>query len=158
MFNEKFWLAIAFLAFIAALFKFAKSSIIKSIDDKSKKIAEEILQAHDLKEKAEKLLQTAEKYAAESAVYSKKLMQDAEIEAQRFLDEAKKTANEEINKKTNAAFERIKQEQLQTIRNIKSEILTSALNEIENGVLKNLDQKQNEIVLSQATSVLSKNI
>ena len=67
MFNEKFWLAIAFVAFLALLLKFARTAITKSLDDKSKAIAEEILAAKDLKEKAVKLLAHAEKFSSESS-------------------------------------------------------------------------------------------
>lgn len=154
MFNEKFWLAIAFFTFIALVIKFAKSSIIKSLDDKSKAIAEEILAAKELKEKATKLLAAAEKFSQESSVYSAKLMKDAETEAQKFLNEAQKSAEEEVSKRTAAALERIKQEEALTIREIKNNILSSAMQSIENGALKNLDEKQSEAVFAKAAQDL----
>jgi F-type H+-transporting ATPase subunit b len=100
MFNEKFWLAIAFFAFIALVIKLAKSSIAKSLDDKSKAIAEEILAAKEMKERALKLLASAEKYNSESLNYSQKLIKDAEVEAQKFLAEAQKSVEDEVAKKT----------------------------------------------------------
>ncbi len=155
MFNEKFWLAIAFTAFLALLFKLARTSIGKALDDKSKAIAEEILAAKELKEKAVKLLASAEKFANESSTYAQKLIKDAENEAQKFLTEAQKSAEDEVTKKTAAAIERIKQEEAITIRDIKNEIVSLALQAAENGAIKNLNEKQNEIVLAKATQDLS---
>jgi len=155
MFNEKFWLAIAFVAFLALLLKFARTAITKSLDDKSKAIAEEILAAKDLKEKAIKLLAQAEKFSSESSSYAQKLIKDAENEAQKFLAEAQKSVEDEVAKKTAAAFERIKQEEAITIRDIKSRIISSALQAAENGAMKNLNETQNETVLAKATQDLS---
>ena len=52
MFNEKFWLAIAFLTFVGLIIKYVGPKITKSLDQKSKEIAEEILAAKEMKEKA----------------------------------------------------------------------------------------------------------
>lgn len=153
MFNEKFWLALAFAAFIALLLKFARSAITKSLDDKSKIIAEEILAAKELKEKAIKLLAEAEKFNKESLSYSQKLIKDAEIEAQKFLDEAQKSAEEEVAKKTAAALERIKQEESRTLQEIKNKIISAAISDFENRA-QSLDEKQISNVLGKATQDL----
>ncbi len=155
MFNEKFWLAIAFAAFITLIIKLARTSITKSLDDKSKAIAEEILAAKEMKERAIKLLASAEKYNQESLNYSQKLIKDAELEAQRFLADAQKSVEDEVAKKTAAAFARIEQEQMEAMRKIKNQIIASALQAVENSVT-NLDEKQSEAVLSHATQDLSK--
>ncbi len=158
MFNEKFWLAIAFLAFLALLLKFARKAISKGLEDKSKAIAEEILAAKELREKAKKLLEAAEKHAAESANYAQQLIKDAEDEAQKFLNEAQKTAEDEVAKKTSAAAERIKQEEASAIREIKHKIINNALKDVENGALKNLNEQKNNIVLTKAIRDLEQNI
>ena len=61
MFNEKFWLAIAFLSFVALCIKYVLPKINKALDTKSKKIAEDILMAKKLREQAEKLLEEAKR-------------------------------------------------------------------------------------------------
>ncbi len=150
MFNEKFWLAIAFASFLTLLYKLARKTIAKSLEDKSRSIAEEILAAQEMKAKAAQLLESTEKFAKESNSYAEKLMKDAEKEAQKFLDEARKSAEEEVAKKTAAAAERIRQEELLVISEIKNKIITSAVAEVENIALKNLSNEQNEAVLANA--------
>ena len=70
MFNEKFWLAIAFTSFVLLILKYVRPLIIKALDNKSKQIAEEILAAKEMKEKALRLLERAEKSYEDSINFS----------------------------------------------------------------------------------------
>ncbi len=155
MFNEKFWLAVAFTVFAALIIKLTKSKLTKSLDDKSKAIAEEILAAKEMKEKAVKLLASTEKYNQESLDYSQKLIKDAELEAKKFLADAQKSVEEEVAKKTAAALIRIEQEQMEATRKIKNQIIASALQTVANDAVS-LDEKQNDAILARATQDLEK--
>ena len=158
MFNEKFWLAIAFATFILLLLKLARKAIGKSLDDKSKLIAEEILAAKELKERAVKLLANAEKFSQESTSFAQKLIKDAEIEAQKFLAEAQKSVEDEVAKKTAAAAERIKQEEALATSHVKEKIVSEALKEVEAKLQKNLSDQQSNSVLNKAIQDLGQNI
>ncbi len=158
MFNEKFWLAIAFATFILLLLKLARKAIGKSLDDKSKLIAEEILAAKELKEKAVSLFASAEKFSQESTAFAQKLIKDAEIEAQKFLAEAQKSVEDEVAKKTAAAAERIKQEEALAISQIKEKIVSAAVGEVEAKLQKNLSEQQSNSVLTKAIQDLGQNI
>jgi F-type H+-transporting ATPase subunit b len=156
MFNEKFWLAIAFLTFVVFIIKLVGPKMLKALDQKSKEIAEEILAARELREKAVKLLAAAETYHQESMIYSQKLISDAELEAKNFLAEAEKNVTEEVTKRTNAAYERIKNEEEKTLREVKSAIVATALKTIEDEAAKNLDKKNSDYLLSEATQNFGK--
>jgi len=127
MLNEKFWLAIAFLSFFSLIIRFVWPKLAKSIDSKSKSIAEEILAAKEMKEKAQKLLNDAEKFYQESLNFSKKLAQDAEVEAQKLAAESKEILESELKKKTAAALDRIKLEEERIIREIKLKIINDTM-------------------------------
>src|SRR3989338_8087571 len=101
-FDEKLWLAIAFFSFLALIIKYVWPLIAKALDNKSKQIAEEILQAKEMKQKAE-------------------------LEAQKLIKETEHVLKEELKKKTNAAQDRIKTEQESAIRTIKSKIILDAM-------------------------------
>ena len=83
MFDEKFWLAIAFLAFIALLIKYAKTSILNAINQKALDITKAISDAKKAKEDAEKLLKEVEQYQLESKSYAQKLISDAQKEVEK---------------------------------------------------------------------------
>ncbi|MBM5781978.1 MAG: ATP synthase F0 subunit B [Pelagibacterales bacterium] len=156
MFDEKFWLGIAFLIVAGSIVKWVFPIIARSLDNKSKSIAEEILTAKEMKEAAERLLASAEKYYNESLAQSQKLIKDAEIEAARFLSDAQKSVNDEVSKRTSVAYDRIKLEEEKAIRDVKKAIIAAAIHTVEIESSKGLSKKDNDQILSQATQNFSK--
>lgn len=156
MFNEKFWLAIAFLAFILLVLKFARASILKSLDGKSKAIAEEILAAKEMKEKAIYLLEKSERFQKESEAYAKKLIKDAEDEAAKFTAEAKQMVADEISKKTAASLERIKMEEVIAVREIKTKIVETAIKNMSENISKEMGKAHHDHLIAQATEDFQK--
>ncbi len=147
-FDEKFWLAIAFFAFATLIIKFVWPLIAKGLDNKSKKIAEDILTAKDLREKAEKLLASAEKYYQESTDFAQKLLKDAEDEAKKLAADSRDTLEKEVSKKTAAALERIKIEEESAIREIKTKIVSTAIDGLSSKM--DLDQKIHENLVEKS--------
>ena len=144
MLNEKFWLAVAFLSFLALMIKYVWPLLVKGIDAKSKKIAEEILAAKEMREKAEMLLKEAEKFYQESLSFSQKLAKDAEIEAKKLAEESKLILENELKKKTSAAIERIKLEEERMIREIKLKIISDTMEVLSQNF--GLDEKNHEAI------------
>lgn len=155
MFNEKFWLAIAFFSFLAAIIKYAWPHIAKGLDNKSKQIAEEILAAKEMKEKAAELLKKAEKQYHDAQHYAEKLIKDAEVESARFAKESQEILQNELNKKTAAALERIKLEEESAIRDIKAKIVAGAIKTVTENA-QNLSADQHGKLAKQSISDLEK--
>ncbi len=156
MINEKFWLAVAFLSFVALIVKYVGPIIAKSLDDKSKKIAEEILAAKELKGKVAKLLSSAEKYYEESVFFSQKLIRDTETESKKIVAEAKQLLELEVSKKTAASLQRIQLEEEMAIREIKAKIVSSALKNLNESFEKNLDQAPQAALAEQSLQDFTK--
>ena len=156
MLNEKFWLAAAFFCFFALIIKLVGHRITKALDGKSKQIAEEILAAKEMKNRAEKLLIAAEKYHQESLAFAQKLMRDSAEDAQKFSAESALTAQEEIAKKTAAACERLKIEEAAALREIKANVVSSALQNLSKNFSDGLDKKNHDYLISNATEDFGK--
>ncbi|MCE3255123.1 MAG: hypothetical protein K0R25_617 [Rickettsiaceae bacterium] len=148
--DPKFWLAISFLLFLCLVIKYVMPKILALLDDKSKQVADEIAQAKQLKEEAEKLFSDAKKHREESLEYSKKLIEDAKNEASRLLADSQRALEEEIAKRTSLAKEKIKTEEEKAIREIKSEIINSAI--------KIVEEKAANISSNQAAQLSAKSI
>jgi F-type H+-transporting ATPase subunit b len=131
-FDEKFWLAIAFFSFVALVVKYALPLIRKALDDSSKKIAEEILAAKEMKENAEKILEKAEQLYKDAISFSEKLIKDTEDEVQKLAAESEKLLADELAKRKAAALGRIKSEEEAAIRELKVKIVDSALKKLSN--------------------------
>lgn len=157
-FDEKFWLAIAFCTFAALIIKFVKPIICKALGDKSQAIAQEILDAKEMKDKAQKLLSEAEKYCSESKQYSEKLLKDAEAEAKKFATESKEQIEAEVAKKTAASITRIKSEEEAAIRKIKNKIVSSTINTISENISKEMTQDHQDHLIKEAASTITKSV
>ena len=143
MFDEKFWLAIAFFSFVAILIKYVFPHINKSLDNNARKIADDILQAKNMRESAQRLLEEAHIFHKHSIDQAQKILSDAVLEANKLQENAQKTLDEQIQKMSQTALNRIKSEEEIAIRQIKTHIVDQAINEFSN--LKLNDQIQNKI-------------
>ena len=143
MFDEKFWLAIAFFSFVAILIKYVLPHINKSLDNNARKIADDILQAKNMRESAQRLLEEAHIFHKHSIDQAQKILSDAVLEANKLQENAQKALDEQIQKMSQTALNRIKSEEEIAIRQIKTHIVDQAINEFSN--LKLNDQIQNKI-------------
>jgi F-type H+-transporting ATPase subunit b len=130
MFNEKFWLAIAFLSFVALCIKYVLPKINNILDAKSKKIAEDILIAKKLREQAEKMLEEAKAFHKYSLEKSQKIIEDSQQESIKIELALQKELEEKIAKVTAISLERLKSEEESAIRIVKESIVNSAINQI----------------------------
>lgn len=144
MFDEKFWLAIAFFSFLGLLIKFVFPKIAKNLDAQSKKIAEDILEAKKLRESAQKLLEEAQTFHKHSVEHSQKIITDAIEEAKRIEINSKKTLEDQIKKASDIAMERLKSEEESAIRQVKINIINEAIEQFS--AIKFRDDEQNKII------------
>ena len=140
--DPKFWLAISFLIFISLLGKYVLPIIIKIIDYKTKKIADDVASAKEMKERAEKLLLEAQKQQSEAIIYSRQLIEDAKNEAVDFIINSKKMIEKELEIKMALAEQRIRQEEENVINEIKTRIIDSAIRSIRDNLIRTNDNRK----------------
>lgn len=145
MLNEKFWLAIAFFTFIAIVIKIFGKKITTALDNKSRSIAQEIITAKEARKKAEELLAQSEIIYQQSIESAKKLVSEAEIEANKLMLHAQETLNIEINKMARLASQRIQSEEESAIREIKTKIVLGAIQQLQDKSLLNKNEQSRVI-------------
>lgn len=153
-FDEKFWLAVAFFTFVALMAKYVWPIIAKSLDAGSKKIAEEILAAQEMKKEAEKLLAKAEKIHKEASAFAKKLTKDTETEVKKLTLESKKLLEEELVKRRATALDRIKLEEESAIHDLKVKIVDSAMGKLTTEL--NLDKEGHKKLIEKSLNNIGK--
>lgn len=155
-FDEKFWLATAFFSFFALVVKYVWPLISKGLDSSSKKVAEEILAAKEMREDAEKLLIKAEQLYKDAVSFSEKLIKDTEDEVQKLAAESKKLLEEEVNKRKKIALDRIRFEEEFAVRELKAKIVDSALGKLANEL--NLNKEDHEKLVEKAVNNFGKTV
>jgi len=154
IFDEKFWLAVAFVVFILLVLKLAGKTILNLLDAKSNLVKKTIDDAKKAKEEAEKLLENAKKYNKESKSYADKLIAEATKEADKLAQEAKEEIESEITKKTATALKRIEVEQEIAIKEVKKRIVKTALETLSKSFKSDITDKEQEKLLTKANSDL----
>lgn len=99
MFDEKFWLAIAFIIFVALLYKKLASVIIKSLDGKKSLIEDELQKAKNIRKEAEEILASCKKQEEESLLRAEEIINNASVEADRLLEVAKEDLEKSLKEK-----------------------------------------------------------
>lgn len=152
--DEKFWLAIAFFAFVTLILKYVWPILSQKISEQSKQIAKELLEAQELKEEAKKLLEDSKKQYENSVIASKKLFEDAESEAKKLLEDVKVRAAKDFDKKVAALNERIKTEEEKAIRDLKKEVVSLAFDDIKNNLQNNNQEKSVDNSLDDISKII----
>ena len=141
MFDEKFWLAIAFIVFIVFIYKFLGNKINSILNEKSQQIASDLLLASQAKEKAEKLLQEAQDYNQQSLKYAEKLKLDTSSELNIMYQNATLSLQQELAKITEASQKRLQEEEQIAIRKVQETIISQAIEIVANAKISNDEQE-----------------
>lgn len=141
MFDEKFWLAIAFVVFIVFIYKFLGNKINSILNEKSQQIASDLLLASQAKEKAEKLLQEVQDYNQQSLKYAEKLKLDTSSELNIMYQNATLSLQQELTKITEASQKRLQEEEQIAIRKVQETIISQAIEIVANAKISNDEQQ-----------------
>jgi F-type H+-transporting ATPase subunit b len=141
MFDEKFWLAIAFVVFIVFIYKFLGHKINSILNEKSQQIASDLLLASQAKEKAEKLLQEVQDYNQQSLKYAEKLKFDTSSELNIMYQNATLSLQQELAKITEASQKRLQEEEQIAIRKVQETIISQAIEIVANAKISNDEQE-----------------
>jgi F-type H+-transporting ATPase subunit b len=134
---DTFWVGVALVIFLAILVKFGvPGAIVKALDSRGEKVAQELAEARRLRQEAEKLLAEydAKRKAAEAE--AAEIVSSANDEAKRLAAEAEAKLADFVARRTKAAEEKIAQAESQAeaeVRAAAAEAATKAAETILRG-------------------------
>lgn len=159
-FGLVFWTVVNFLILVFLLAKFAWKPIIKTLDDREKKIKDDISSAQAAREEAQKIKQEMEAKLEDISNQSFKKLKEAQSladeEKKKILDSAAKQANAmveqaktEIAGQTQKAIEALKMQMADTTLLALKKIITKQEDEKTSraqvqAVLKEIEEKANK--------------
>lgn len=134
---DTFWVGVALVIFLAVLVKFGvPKAIVKALDARGERVAQELAEARRLRQEAEKLLAEydAKRKAAEAE--AAEIVSSANEEAKRLAAEAEAKLADFVARRTKAAEEKIAQAESQAeaeVRAAAAEAATKAAETILRG-------------------------
>ena len=133
MFAEpEFWVAVGFVIFVAVLIYVGVPKMMtKALDERAKRVQDELNEARRLKEEAQKLLaayQAKQRQADEEAAA---IVAGAKAEAERFAAEAKDKMEEFVARRSKMAETKIAQAEAQAIADVRAAAAEAAVSAAE---------------------------
>jgi F-type H+-transporting ATPase subunit b len=121
MFEAEFWVAAAFVIFVAVLGYFGvHRMLVKGIDDRRDRIKSELDEARRLKEEAQALLAQYRSKQQEAEREAQAIVASAKAEAERLATEAEAKLEEFVGRRTKMAETKIAQAEAQALADVRS--------------------------------------
>jgi len=119
--NAEFWVAIAFLIFVAiAIYVGVHRSILDALDQRSARIRAELDEALRLKQEAQKLVAEYQTRHREAECEAQAIVESARVEAERLATENKTKMEELIARRTKMAETKIAQAEAQALAEVRT--------------------------------------
>jgi F-type H+-transporting ATPase subunit b len=146
-FDAEFWVAAAFVCFVAILWKVgAFSSLIQALDHRSEQIARELDEARVLREEARQVLEDYQRKRLEAEKEASEIVETAKSEAKRISLEAEEKLDEFVRRRTELAESRIKQAEEQAATDVRNAAAEAAVKAAEVILRSSMQQHGGEFV------------
>jgi F-type H+-transporting ATPase subunit b len=150
------WVALAFALFVGLSYKFLGPKAGVALDERSKKIAADLIEAEKLKKEAEEILASAKKQAKESENTAHEILERARFEVKQIADESEKELEREIARKMQMAEDKIARAKEAAIESVKKQAIEAALDAATTSIKSQLANKGKEFANKAAAEVSSK--
>ena len=118
--DPTFWVAVAFVIFVIAVFKPIKGALIGGLDAKIEEIRREVEEAEKLREEAQSLLANYQRRQRQAMQDAENIVARAKEEAGRHHAEADEAMKEMVCRQEEQAREKIAQAEAAAIQEVKS--------------------------------------
>jgi F-type H+-transporting ATPase subunit b len=126
--NAEFWVAVAFIIFVALMFYLGlHRNILDSLDQRSARIKAELDEALRLKEEAQKLLAEYQRRHGEAEREAEAIIATARTEAERAAGDAKTKVEELVARRTKMAETKIAQAEAQALAEVRAAAADAAV-------------------------------
>lgn len=126
--TPEFWVAVAFVIFMGIVIKTgAFGGLTKSLDDRAKRIQQELDDAHALHEEAKRVLADYQKRRVEAEQEAAAIVEAAKEEAQRFAAESEAKLKDFVARRTALAEQRIAQAEQQASNEVRAAAAEAAI-------------------------------
>ena len=151
-FDETAWVAVAFIIFIALIWKKASNAIVSILDNRSLLIHNELNEAKSLKEEAleelRKSLQTQKQVSEEA----ENIIRDAKETAKKIQEEAYSKSSDLIKRKEEQAKQKIIALETDAIKNIKKITGNVIIESSKIYIEANIDKKEKVNLISKSSN------
>lgn len=151
----EFWVAIAFLAFVAILLKMNVPALVtKLLDERAALIRKELDEARRLRDEAQDLLADYQRKQRAADDEAKAIIDEARREAEAIKAESAKNLKEMLDRRTRVAEEKIARAEAQAVSDVRATAVDLAMRASERIIKLKMTPEQSASMVEQSISDL----
>ena len=151
-FDETAWVAIAFVIFIALVWRKASKAITGILDSRSLLIENELKEAKSLKEEALEELRKSLQSQKNISNEAEQIIKDAQDAAKKIREDANVSCSEIIKRREEQAKQKIMALETEAVNNIKKITGSIIIESSKVFIESNLDNKENNNIISKSSN------
>ncbi|MDG1286663.1 MAG: hypothetical protein P8P30_03755 [Rickettsiales bacterium] len=125
--DPAFWVAIAFVIFVALAWKPLGKFLATSLDARAENIAKELREAVALREEAQSLLAEFQRKQRDNLEEAKRIIDQTKADAQAMADRAEQGLRDTLEKRKILAMEKIAQAEVAAVRMVQQNVVDVAI-------------------------------
>jgi F-type H+-transporting ATPase subunit b len=155
--DTTFWVAVAFLLFIALLVYFAvPRKIISALDKRAEGIQQELAEARRLREEAQSILADYQRKQRDAEQEANDIIAQAEREAQAYAQETRQQFEDMLSRRVQMADEKIARAESQAVSEVRSRAVDASVEAAEQIIADKLDEDKARALVEQSVEQLKK--
>jgi len=151
-FDETAWVAIAFVIFIALVWRKGSKAITGILDSRSLLIENELKEAKSLKEEALEELRKSLQSQKNISNEAEQIIKDAQDAAKKIREDANVSCSEIIKRREEQAKQKIMALETEAVNNIKKITGSIIIESSKVFIESNLDKKENNNIISKSSN------
>jgi len=148
--DPEFWVAIAFVIFVVAVFKPIRQLATAALDARGARIKTEIENAQSLREEAQKLLAEYKRKQRDALGEAQEMLDHAKIEAARLRTQAEQDLEAALRRREQMAMDKIAQAEAQALQDVREQAVDVAMAATRALLAANMDDKRSTALVTQA--------
>jgi len=155
--DTTFWVAVAFVLFVALLIYFAvPRKIIAALDKRAENIQQELSEARRLREEAQSILADYQRKQRDAEAEAKDIISQAEREAQAYAQETRRQFDEMLERRMRMADEKIARAESDAVAEVRSRAVDASVDAAEQIIASKLDDEKARALINQSVEQLKK--
>ncbi|MCH2677522.1 MAG: hypothetical protein MKZ73_04555 [Alphaproteobacteria bacterium] len=158
MFDQAFWVLIAFVIFVSISFRSAKKLIISALDRRTEEIKKRLQEAENIRNEAKEIVDVNIKKLETAKKEVTTILSEANKEAEMQKKKALENLNNSMERNKDQLQDRIQKNEKETIEKLKRIISTISISASESFLKNNIDEKLHNRLIENSLSELPKKI
>jgi len=153
--DPTFWVAIAFLIFVAAVGKKIAGAAAEALDSRGAAIREEIEEAERLREEVQHLLAEYKRKQRDALSEAEEILKHAQVEAKRLSEEAEKDLEAALKRRELSAMDKIAQAEAKALQEVREQAVEVAMAATAKLLESHMDSARAQSMVEQSIKNLS---